>query len=372
VSEHQDNGAAGWSPTLALQLDDTCLRFEKAWKAAAGKRPRLEQYLASAPGPARRGLLHELLALELAYRYREGEVPSLEEYEPRFPDDVPALRAVFAEVVPFSAPAEPTATTSEASPVGSLAAPLGYEILGELGRGGMGVVYRARQVKAGRLVALKMILAGAHAGREELARFQSEAQAIARLQHPHIVQVHEVGEHDGLPFFSLELCPGGSLEKKLSGTPLPPQEAARLVELLARAMQAAHQKGIIHRDLKPANVLLAEDGTPKITDFGLAKKIDEAGQTASGAVMGTPSYMAPEQAGGRSKDIGPAADVWALGAILYECLTGRPPFRAATLMDTLFQVMSEEPVPPRLLNAKVPRDLETVCLKCLQKEPKKR
>src|SRR5262249_4377691 len=156
----------------------------------------------------------------------------------------------------------------------------------------------------------------------------------------------EIGEHEGKPFFSLEFCGGGSLEKKLNGAPLPPQEAAALVETLARAMAAAHQKGVIHRDLKPANVLLAEDGTPKITDFGLAKKLDEVGQTASGAVMGTPSYMAPEQAGGKTGCIGPACDVYALGAILYECLTGRPPFKAATALDTIMQLVSDEPVAP--------------------------
>jgi hypothetical protein len=174
---------------------------------------------------------------------------------------------------------------------------------------------------------------------------------------------------DGRPFFSLEFCGGGSLEKKLGGVPLPPQEAARLAETLVRAMHAAHQAGVVHRDLKPANVLLAKDGTPKITDFGLAKKLDEAGQTATGAVMGTPSYMAPEQADGKSKKIGPLTDVYALGAILYELLTGRPPFRAATPLDTILQVVSDEPVSPRQLQPKTPRDLETICLKCLQKEP---
>jgi WD40 repeat protein len=247
----------------------------------------------------------------------------------------------------------------------------GYELLKVLGRGGMGVVYQARHLKLNRIVGLKVILGGGHAGAADLDRFRTEAEAIARLQHPHIVQVFEVGEHDGLPFLSLEFCPGGSLDKKLAGTPLPPAEAAVLVEKLARAMHAAHQKGVIHRDLKPANVLLTEDGTPKITDFGLAKKLDEAGQTQSGAVLGTPSYMAPEQAGGKRK-VGPAADVYALGAILYECLTGRPPFKAATTMDTLHQVLESEPVPPVQLNARVPRDLETVCLKCLDKTPAKR
>jgi tRNA A-37 threonylcarbamoyl transferase component Bud32 len=248
----------------------------------------------------------------------------------------------------------------------------GHEILGELGRGGMGVVYKARQTKLNRLVALKMVLAGGHAGAAELLRFQTEAEAIARLQHPNIVQVYEVGEHEGKPFFSLEFCGGGSLEKNLAGTPLPAGEAAALLEVLARAVQAAHDKGVIHRDLKPANVLLADNGTPKITDFGLAKKLDEVGQTTTGAIMGTPSYMAPEQAGGRSLEIGPPADVYALGAILYECLTGRPPFKAATALDTMQQVVSDDPVPPTQLQSQTPRDLETICLKCLGKEPRKR
>ncbi|HEY7311843.1 MAG TPA: serine/threonine-protein kinase [Gemmataceae bacterium] len=248
----------------------------------------------------------------------------------------------------------------------------GYEILDELGRGGMGVVYRARQVKADRVVALKMLLAGAYASATELARFRTEAEAVARLQHPHIVPIYEVGEHEGRPFFSMEFCGGGSLSDHLDGTPFPPREAARWIEVLARAMHAAHQKGIVHRDLKPANVLLTEDGAAKITDFGLAKKLDEVGQTNTGAVIGTPSYMAPEQAGGRSREIGPATDVYALGAILYELLTGRPPFKAATALDTILQVVNTEPVPPRRLQPHVPRDLETVCLKCLAKSPAKR
>jgi hypothetical protein len=247
----------------------------------------------------------------------------------------------------------------------------GYEVLGELGRGGMGVVYQARHLQLNRLVALKMILAGSHAGPEELARFRTEAEAVARLQHPNIVQIYEVGEHEGRPYFSLEFCPGGSLDKELAGTPLQPREAAALAERLTRAVAAAHKKGIVHRDLKPANVLLAENGVPKITDFGLAKRLDGAGQTASGAILGTPSYMAPEQAEGK-RAVGPAADVYALGAILYELLTGRPPFRAATALDTLLQVVGGEPVPVRQLQPKVPRDLETICHKCLQKEPSKR
>jgi serine/threonine protein kinase len=253
----------------------------------------------------------------------------------------------------------------------AFAAVPGYEILAVLGRGGMGVVYKARQIALDRMVALKMILYADHAAAADHARFKIEAEAVARLQHPNIVQVFEVGEADGLPYFSLEFCAGGSLDGKLNGAPLPSLEAARLMETLARAIEAAHRAHVIHRDLKPANVLLTAEGEPKISDFGLAKKLDVQGQTQSGAVMGTPSYMAPEQAGGQ-KDVGPAADVYALGAILYELLTGRPPFRAATALDTIMQVVSEEPVPPRRLQSKVPRDLETICLKCLQKQPMRR
>jgi serine/threonine-protein kinase len=285
--------------------------------------------------------------------------------------------------LPPVAAAEPIAFPPLADPAQPPVRVPGYEIVGELGRGGMGVVYQARQTQLGRTVALKMILAGGHAGTEELERFRTEALAFARLQHPNIVQIYEVGQHAGLPYFSLEYCAGGSLTQKLRGTPLPPLQAAALVATLAVAMHAAHQKGVIHRDLKPGNVLLAEDGTPKITDFGLAKKVDaEVGGepgvlapgslTATGAVMGTPSYMAPEQAGGKKKSIGPACDVYALGAILYECLTGRPPFRAATRLETIMQVVHQEPAPPRLLNPNIDRDLETICLKCLEKDPQGR
>jgi tetratricopeptide (TPR) repeat protein len=296
----------------------------------------------------------------------EMPLPSLPGGPPSVPTR-PALTAL-TDSPPASLPPD-VWSSGAAAPGGS---PDGYEILGVLGRGGMGVVYKARQTGLGRLVALKMILSGSHASSADLERFRTEAKAIARLQHPHIVQIYEVGEHRGLPYFSLEFCGGGSLANQMAGTPLVPREAAALVAKLAHAMQAAHDRGVIHRDLKPANVLLAEDGTPKVTDFGLAKKLDEAGQTHTGAVMGTPSYMAPEQAAGKSKHLGPACDIYALGALLYDCLTGRPPFRAATSLDTVLQVVGQEPVPPSQLNAKVPRDLETICLKCLRKEPAKR
>ncbi len=257
----------------------------------------------------------------------------------------------------------------------------GYRILGELGRGGMGVVYKAHQTKLNRLVALKMVLAGGHASAADLVRFLAEGEAVAQLQHPNIVQIHEVGKHESLPFFSLEYVDGGTLAQRLRQGPLTPRDAAGLLESLARAMHYAHERGIVHRDLKPANVLLAACGlapdakppatlVPKITDFGLVKRGD-GGLTQTGAILGTPSYMAPEQAEGK-KQIGPAADVYALGAILYECLTGRPPFQAPTPIDTVLQVVSREPAPPSQLQPGLPADLETITLKCLHKEPARR
>lgn len=249
----------------------------------------------------------------------------------------------------------------------------GYALLGVLGRGGMGVVYKANQVALKRVVALKMILAAGHAGPRELARFKTEAESVARLQHPNIVQVYEVGEADGHPFFALEFVSGGTLSRQLGGTPQPTRRSAEVVRALAEAMQCAHDRGVVHRDLKPANVLLTETGTPKVTDFGLAKQLDTSSElTGTGAILGTPCYMAPEQATGRIDQIGATTDVYALGAILYEMLTGRPPFKGETAMDTMYQVTHDEPVTPRQLQPKVPRDLETICLKCLSKDPAKR
>ena len=249
----------------------------------------------------------------------------------------------------------------------------GYAVEAVLGRGGMGVVYKARHLRLNRPVALKMLLAGPYAGPHELARFQREAEAVAALKHPNIVQIYDVGDLDGRPYFTMELIEGGSLAQALAGTPQPARQAAGLVATLAGAMQSAHEAGIVHRDLKPSNVLFASDGTPKITDFGLARRFEgEAAITLSGVWVGTPSYMAPEQAIGKSSAIGPAADVYALGAILYEMQTGRPPFRAETAAETQRQVIEEEPARPSKLNARVPRDIETICLKCLQKDPRRR
>ncbi len=249
----------------------------------------------------------------------------------------------------------------------------GYEVEAVLGRGGMGVVFRARHLPLRRVVALKMLLAGPYAGPHERERFRREAEAVARLRHPNVVQVYDVGDSDGRPYFTMEYIEGGSLAEKLAGTPQPARQAAQLLATLAGAVQAAHQAGIVHRDLKPGNVLLTADGTPKVTDFGLARRLDgEESLTWTGTAVGTPSYMAPEQARGEKAANGPATDIYALGAILYELLTGRPPFRAESATATLQQVLTDEPVSPTRLNPQVPRDLTTICLKCLSKQPQRR
>jgi hypothetical protein len=357
-----------------------------------GERVLAETYLEHLPalGTARE-LAIDLIYAELLIREELGESPPLDEYLGRFPqfaeelrqqvelhralDSVPSLDLEDFKTWGGAASDPPTVRPSE-SPASS-APPTtiaGYEILDQIGRGGMGVVYRAWQAELRRVVALKMILAGADASPASLARFRIEAEAVARLEHPNIVQVYDVGQREGCAFLALELVHGGSLAQSLAGAPQPLAASARLVETLARAMHHAHRRGVVHRDLTPSNVLLTAEGVPKIADFGLAKLIIGGAETCTktGDLLGTPSYMAPEQAAGKPRGNIAAADVYALGAILYEMLTGRPPFRGETPLETLRQVVDEEPVPPSHLRPRLPRDLNTICLKCLEKEPARR
>lgn len=275
-------------------------------------------------------------------------------------------------------PAAPGLTASdERTPVQPTAPPLGriadYDLLAEIGRGGMGVVYRARQRGLNRLVALKMVLAGGLASEAEVQRFHLEAEAAANLRHPGIVAVYEVGESEGRHFYSMEYIEGAGLNELVRQNPLPVETAVRYVRDVALAMHHAHQQGVLHRDLKPSNVLIDSTGAAKVADFGLAKRVDDQSQlTASGAAVGTPSYMPPEQARGDQQQISALSDVYSLGAVLYETITSRPPFRAANVVDTMFQVIHNEPAPPRMLNPKIPRDVETICLKCLEKQPSRR
>jgi hypothetical protein len=402
VETHLDAFEAAWQRPLPPRLEDFLppksdparpavlvglVRIDLERRITKGEPARVEGYLARFPElRAAEGTLLRLVLREHDLRRRFDPAVTLGEYLARFPEVAAQLTASTQTVLAPSDGQESTASHAagaaapselpgpgrhggvpEARPLPSVP---GYEVLAELGRGAMGVVYRARQVKLDRLVALKMILAGPHAASEQLERFLAEARAVARLKHPNIVQIYEIGEHGGIAFFSMELADGGSLARRLNGVPQAAAVAAGLVQSLARATHAAHQRGIVHRDLKPANVLLSEDGTPKIADFGLAKQLDrDGGATQSGYILGTPSYMAPEQAEGRSREVGPTADVYALGAILYELLTGQPPFQAATVRETLELVKTRDPVPPSHVRPGVPGDLDTICLTCLRKEP---
>ncbi len=357
------------SPEEAAQVDATCDGFEQAWKTVpeGGPVPEIAGYLERCTEQARTVLLHELIALDRAYQLRfgvrgAGTPPTPSEHWPSLP---------------------------------------GLELLEVLGSGGMGVVYKARQPALDRDVAVKLLLDAHLGGSGQRERFLVEARAVAKLQHPNLVQVYEFGEIPSAggtktqPYLVLEYVPGGSLADLLRASVLPPRDAARLVETLAEAIDFAHKQGVIHRDLKPANVLLVSSGVasgewsgtktngstrhppltthqPKITDFGLAKFLTGSDLTRTGDVLGTPSYMAPEQTTGKHGVVTSAVDVYGLGAVLYECLTGRPPFRAETAVATVLQVQHEEPVPPRRLQPTVPRDLETICLKCLQKESSRR
>jgi len=437
----------GPEPTAAdwLALKDSVRCFENAWRE--GPRPLIDDYL-PIDVPLRSRVLVELVHIDLELRLKAAETVRVEEYLARYPE-LASEQAVFFELIAAEYElrrrrepglaldeyllrfpqhraelakqfAKASNNVRDVAPMDPQAEPLpdvaGYEVLGVLGRGGMGVVYRARQLALQRIVALKMILTGSQADPKNLARFRAEAAALARLQHPNIVQIYDVGESAGRSYFALEFVAGGSLARHLHGTPQPVRPAAQLIETLARAVHAAHSNGVIHRDLKPANILLQKSGVrnqesgvrnqesgvrnresgkkrmdadsclltpdswiPKITDFGLAKcaggdgeATDPRGPTVTGELLGTPNYMAPEQAMVSRQPLGPATDVYSLGAILYELLTGRPPLTGQTAMATVLQVLYSEPVCVSSLAPNVPRDLETICLKCLRKDPRQR
>lgn len=388
--------------SLSPVADRVRLRQQQHWDA--GERILLETLL---PGEREVDIetLLDLIYAEVLLREEHGERPSLEEYQCRFPHLIEALRRQFefhqavssvSDLVGEESAKGETTVADVPSPrtCGSLPSRIGsYEILGEIGRGGMGVVYKARHaLLSSRLSALKVIRpVNDHEAEEIRRRWATEGLALAALDHPNIVRMYEIewaevhGEQT--PIVAMEFVVGGSLAERVNGTPLPPREAAMLLLPLADAVAHAHGRGIVHRDLKPANILLEPltgiDATPpptklanarpRIADFGLAKRQeDDSGRTRSGAILGTPSYMAPEQAAGRIREVGPPADIYALGAILYECLTGRPPFKADTVLNTLEHVVSIDPVAPSKLQPGIPADLETICLKCLEKETKGR
>lgn len=390
--------------------------FESDWRR--GQKPQIDGYLPAEDGD-RRAVLVELVHADMELRLQAGEPARVEDYLTRYPelaDDSRELLDLIAAEYDLRREREPdlrpiayqerfgqhvsgvlaylksnvtmkdAKTTAPMEPWPTLAETVisGFKIVGEVGSGAMGVVYRAWDLKLNRFVALKLILDNDRVSAEQMRRFLAEGQAMARLHHPHIVQIYTCGEHEGTPYLAMELVDGPSLAQRLDRRPQSPGAAARLVYLLARAAHVAHQKGIVHRDLKPANVLLAPDsdepalnssyGWPKIADFGLARvraaeETPRCAGTFPGLIMGTAPYMAPEQARGNVEAIGPATDVYALGAILYELLTGRPPFQGATPIDALAMVLSSEPIPPSRLAREVPPDLEAICLKCLEKNP---
>jgi len=316
------------------------------------------------------------LLSELEAEHRAGRVVDFEALERSHPELAGEVRELWemARVLDQTAQGD-----AEAAAVSDRAAPPlprsfgGYRLLRELGRGGMGVVYEAEQPSLGRTVALKTVLRGEQASAQDLARLRAEAEAAARLVHPAILPVHEIDEHEGQLFFTMQLARGGTLAQRLAQGPLPQREAAKLLATIARAVQHAHEHGILHRDLKPSNILLADDGRAYVADFGLARRLRAGGDlTASQTLLGTPSYMAPEQAAGQRGELSAATDVWGLGAVLYHALTGRAPFVGATPLDIVMQVREQDPPPPRLLDPRIDRDLEMIVAKCLQKPPELR
>ncbi len=389
------DGDVDASLSQARRIHRACERFEAEWKS--GSRPQIETYLSSCSVDDRCPVFCELLALELELRCGQGERPSLDEYVRRFPDLDRAIDAAFRNAhnrffdspptVPWksatldhpsaTSPGEPRPASGSSPGRESVSPPRelwgDYVLLEEIARGGMGIVYKARQISLDRIVALKMILSGTLATSEERARFRREAELAGKLDHANIVPIYEVRDQDGVLFFSMKLVDGGNLAQQRSSYSRDPQATARLIATLARALHYAHGKGFFHCDLKPSNILIDHDGQPQITDFGLARRATEdSSLTATGAILGTPSYMAPEQASGHRKLIGAATDVYGLGAILYELLCGRPPFHTPSMMETVVQVLERDPVPPHEIVPDVPRELETICLKCLEKLPEDR
>ncbi|MBV8487989.1 MAG: serine/threonine protein kinase [Planctomycetaceae bacterium] len=400
-----DSPASGLDAALAQarRIHRVCELFESRFRD--GKQPRIEDFLAICCSEDRQSLFHELLALEIELRRERGETLLPSDYHPRFAEFHGAIEVIFAELDLAPANVPPMVGGSSSTPTqavagvpsnvaagdrpgtakvpdeatGSRPIPPGqervgdYVLLEEIARGGMGIVYKAQHTSLKRIVALKMILAGSTASPAERARFRREAELAANLDHPNIVPIYEVRDHDGVLFFSMKLVEGGNLARNHAHYAHNPQAIARLMATLARAVDYAHGKGFIHCDLKPSNILIDQQQLPQITDFGLARRTSEdSSLTASGAVLGTPSYMAPEQASGKRGSIGPTTDVYGLGAILYELLTGRPPFRTSTMMETVVQVLERDPIPPHELAGDVPRDLESICLKCLEKMPEDR
>ena len=389
----------GEEASLFLAIESLCDAFESALQTEQS--PKIEDYLDKVARHQKTALLRELCLIEIQYRIERKDEVTLAEYFERFPAQKEVLELLLrgnprlhfgaseanpGETVVRHAPDEFTNFSNwqsfdtvrseekrnipESTPKTMFG---GYQLIEKIGQGGMGVIYKARQQKPNRIVAVKMIRAGKLAAPADIQRFQSEAEAIGRLAHPHIVPIYEVGQVDGIHFFSMAYVDGEDLAQKMQQGPLPQRQAAHLVCEIALAISYAHQQGIIHRDLKPANILLTRDGQIRVTDFGLAKLQDaERGQTVTGDVVGTPGYMSPEQAAGQRISVGTASDIYSLGAILYCLLTGRPPFQAATVVDTLFQVINDNPVSPRQVNPSLDRDLETICLKCLEKTTNRR
>ncbi len=367
----------GLIPLSAWQrIDAICLEFEKELRQ--GDSPAIEAWIQSWHSQEREALLRELLAIEMEYRQNAGEALAELDYQRRFSDSGAIVQLVLQEARAGThrdsrqVSQETVAPHDSGASVPAIGIFGDYELLGEIARGGMGVVFKARQVSLNRIVAVKMILAGQLASKEAVERFQREARSAAQLDHPAIVAVFDVGTVDGQHYFSMGYVEGPSLADQLAGGPWVPADAARLMLQVAEAVHYAHEMGVIHRDLKPANILLDRDRRPRITDFGLARQTTADELTITGQLVGTPSYMPPEQASGESGLSRPTIDVYALGATLYALLTARPPFQAASVLDTLRLVQEQDAVPPRQLDATIPRDLETITLKCLEKNAVRR